>query len=169
MGDIGYHTDRLNRSHLIIGVHDRHKDCLVSDRCREMCWIDQAIPINREDGDDIALTFEEAEWRRDGGVFNCRGDDVIAVCPIAKGDALQREIVRLTPTPGEHDCLRFSTDERCDLFPRTANRRARTLAIGMITGWIAKVLTEVWLHRLEHNGIYWCRSVIVQVDWWHHC
>src|SRR4051794_2273678 len=113
MGYLGYDTDRLNGSHLIIGVHDGHKDRLVSDSCREMRWIDQAITINREDGDYIALTFEEAEWRRDGRVLNCRGDDVIAVCSIAKGYALQREIVRLTPTPGEHDCPRFSTDERC--------------------------------------------------------
>src|SRR4051794_3855513 len=94
---------------------------------------------------------------------------MIAVCSIANGYTLQRKIVRLTPTPGEHDRLRYSTDERCDLFPRMADRRACTLAIGMITGRIAEVITEVWLHRREHNWVYRRRGVIVQVDWWHRC
>lgn len=80
--------DGLDRSHPVVGVHDRDQDSLAGNGPFDLGRIDQAVPIYRQVSHLEPLPFQVAAGVEDRQVFDLGSDDMIAAAPVGLGDTL---------------------------------------------------------------------------------
>src|SRR5262249_56190375 len=73
---------------LVVGVHDAHQRGGAVEGLADRLGIDQAVAVNRQDGDPAAEPLEEVTRLKRGGMLDGAGDDVGAPGPAAE-DAVQ--------------------------------------------------------------------------------
>jgi hypothetical protein len=118
--------DRLDRADLVVGMHHAHEDGARRERAPDIVGIDAARPVDREIGDAGALALEEAAWGQDRRVLDLTGDDLIAGFASGEEDALERQIVGLAATAGEHHLARPTAQQRGEGLPKASARSCRT-------------------------------------------
>src|SRR5690242_10605928 len=119
LADLG---PRLQHANLIVGGHDGHQNGLVVHGALKVFEVYQAVFLNREVGDTIAIFFQALAGVEHGLVLGDSGDDVIALLAIHFGDALDCEVVALGSAGGKNDLLGGGADQLGDAFARQFNR-----------------------------------------------
>ena len=81
MANITDFGNRLDRSDLIIGIHDRHQTGIRPDRFRYLFRFYDPVPSNIKQSDLKAFVFQRFECMQNRMVFKCCGDDVFFTVP----------------------------------------------------------------------------------------
>ena len=97
-GDLG---DRLDRSHLVVGVHDRDEDGPGCDRLPHIVRIHHPVPIHRQDRHPRAKFLQEPARVERRRMFHCSRDDMVPRVPVCEVDPLDGMVVRLAPAAGK--------------------------------------------------------------------
>ena len=80
-GQAGDLADRLDRPHLVVGMHDAHQDGSFRDGFFESLQVDDPVRIDGHIGDVVPVSGGQVlADLRDGGMFEGRGDDVVSPC-----------------------------------------------------------------------------------------
>src|SRR5712691_1383236 len=124
----------LERTHLVIGVHNTNEEGLGRDGFADIIRIDHARPIHREIRHLQTLLFQETAEVEGGRVLDRRGNNVATSVSIGIGNSLQDSIIRLTPPTREHDFRSGASQERCDPGSGALHRFFGGLAISMRAG-----------------------------------
>src|SRR5664279_3724608 len=85
---------RLNRSNFVVCRHDADETGLSCDSFQKVVGIDQAVLIDREQGDLESTAPEPFTCREYSRVFYRRGNYVVFPVPVRKGCTFQYEVVR---------------------------------------------------------------------------
>jgi hypothetical protein len=93
----------LERTYLVIGMHNTNQESLGRDGFADIFRVDHSRPIHREIRHQQTLLFQETAGVDRGRVLDRRGDNVVTSVSIGIGNSLQDGIVRLTPPTCEHD------------------------------------------------------------------
>src|SRR3954452_8785327 len=110
--------DRLERSDLVIGEHDRDEDRLVVERRLELVGVHAAVPIDRKFDDLEAELLEVPQGMADRVMLDRRRHDAVAMSLACPRRALQRQVVRLGPARREHDLPGAGIEAAGDTFMR---------------------------------------------------
>ena len=102
-GHSGDLADRLDRPHLVVGVHDAHQDGPFRDGFFESLHVDDPVRIDGHTGDLVPVSGQELADLRDGGMFEGRGDDVITLPAMHPCSAFDGMVVRFRPAAREED------------------------------------------------------------------
>ena len=95
--------DRLNRSNLIVGVHDRNQNRVGPDGAPHVAGIDNAVARNRQPRNLPTLLLEILTRVKNGMVFDPGTNDVPALGFLRLGNAANRKIIRFrAATDEEH-------------------------------------------------------------------
>ena len=100
-------ADRLKRADLIIGGHDADQDGPRRQGLRNLLDRYAAVSVHRQDRELKSLAAEAAQRIEDGLVLGGGRDEMIAVWPVERGDALEGEIVAFGGAAGEDDFARM--------------------------------------------------------------
>ena len=93
----------LNRSDLVVGMHDRDKDCFSGNRLPDVVGIDQAISIHGQDRNLETLLLQEMAGLQDGVMLDGGGNDMIPLALPGVGHPFDGRVVALRPAAGEDD------------------------------------------------------------------
>ena len=96
----------LERTYLVIGVHNTNQEGLGRDGFADIIRVDHPRPIHREIRHPQALLFQETAGVDRGRVLDRRGNNVVTSVSIGIGNSLQDSIVRLASATREHDFCR---------------------------------------------------------------
>ena len=158
--------DRLDRSDLVVGEHDRDEDRPVRERRADRGDVDQAVGPHRHVRDPEPLPLEAPGDVEAGALLDDRGDEVVPLVAVCVGDALEREIDRLRAARREDDLPRIAgADEPGELLARPLHRALRLPAVRVgAAGRMAEPLGEVGEHRGQHARVDRRRRLRVHED-----
>mmetsp|Transcript_6707 Transcript_6707/g.14649 ORF Transcript_6707/g.14649 Transcript_6707/m.14649 type:complete len:368 (-) Transcript_6707:290-1393(-) len=114
--------NRLDDANLVVDVHDRDEARVGAHRRRELVHVDQAVLLDRKEGDVEALLLQVAARVEHALVLGLRGDDVVLSGVVEVGDALDGHVVRLGRARREDDLLALGAHERRNLVPGLLDR-----------------------------------------------
>ena len=125
---------RFDSADLIVGSHYRDENRLIGKSIPQSIQIDQAICPHRQIGHSITFSLQTLATVQHRLVFDCTGNDVVALLGICFGDPFDRNIVRLRGTAGKNYLpWRCRMNQRGDLFARAVYRRFTVPAEYVIT------------------------------------
>src|SRR5271155_1773174 len=114
--------DWMDRSNLIVSVHDRDQDSLVRNRLAHVVWVNHPVLVYLEISDRrLALALQRAATIEDCLMLSDAGDNVIALVLVEVEHALDGEIIGFGRTAGKDDLLGFGVDQVCNLITRLVN------------------------------------------------
>ncbi len=155
--------DVLHGADFVVAVHDADEDGVGGEGGGELVEIDEALAVDREAGDPVAILCQASTRIEDGLVLRRRRDDVSAF--VQPGYPLDRQIVRFGRARREDDFLRRDVQRLGDgaarLVDGVAGLRAERVAGA---GGVAENFGEVGTHRLEHAVIDGRRGVAIEID-----
>ena len=161
MGQIGDFGDGLNGAHLVIGMHDGNQNGLWSNGSGHIIGINQSVTIDLQIGHFKTFIFQKTTHLNYRGMFNGRGNDVVALIPISISHTFNRIIVGLGPAAGENDFIDTAAEHVSYLSSGRFHGFFGGNAVPMTTGRIAKMFIQIRQHGLSHPRINGRRSVII--------
>src|SRR5215475_14561570 len=96
-------SNGLERTYLVIGVHNTNQEGLGRDGFADIIRVDHPRPIHWKIRHPQTLLFQKTTGIDRGRVLDRRGNNVMTSVSIGIGNAFQDSIVRLTPPAREHD------------------------------------------------------------------
>ena len=158
--------DIVQRSDLIVRVHDRDQHRARRDGTAHRVGVDRSVAVDRQHRDRRAARLLQrlagVEHRL---VLGGGGDDVLAALRMKLDRALDRQVVRLGRAAGENDVARLGVDQGGDLRPRLLDRLFGLPAPRVAAARrVAEALAEVRQHGFEHARIDRRGGVVVEVD-----
>ena len=164
--------ERLDHADLVMRRHHRNQEGAVRHRRGQPVEVDEAARLDRQIADREALALQRGGAFEHTFVLGRQHDQMVTnlaagrrMGPREMSDALQRQIVRLGSTRGEHDLARIGVDQPRHLAARHFDRRHRVAAIdGALAVRVAEMLGEIGQHRFEHARVEWRRGLIVEID-----
>ena len=155
----------LDDADLVVCVHDADENGLVVHGALEVFDVDEAVGLDREVGDAVALLLKLLAGVERGLVLGDLGDDVVAALLVHLGDALDGEVGGFGGSGGEDDLLGGSTDELGDLLAGLLDALLGFPAEGVVAaGGVAEDAGEVGHHGLKHARVERGGGVVVHVD-----
>lgn len=115
LGDVGDLSDGLDRTDLIVGVHDGDEDGRRRKSLFNVGGVHEAGFIYRHDGKAESLGFEIPADFDHGRMLDSGRDDVVASVAQSFSDAADGKVVRLGAAAGEDDLI-----GACPTSPRPA-------------------------------------------------
>src|SRR6476660_6542912 len=91
-------SNRLNCANLVIRIHYRDQDSLISNRSRHSIWINQPIRINRKIRRMETKAVQILTGMKNGVMLYRRSNDMIALLLRGKGHPFNRQIIALRTT-----------------------------------------------------------------------
>ena len=121
--------NRLNGADLVIRKQDRYEAGVLADRAAHLLGRDDAVFMNVQQRDIVAVLFKLLERMQHGVMLKRRGNDVLFPFPRADGRrGKDRLVVRLAAAGGEGDLPRLGAQTPGYRFPRCGKRLRRFLA-----------------------------------------
>ena len=155
--------NRLDRSDFVVGRHHRDEHGVGAQRTRDVVRIDEAVPVDRQDGEPPAFAFESSARVEHRPVLDRAGDQVRAR-PAAR-DALQRDGVRFGGPRREENFRIAGPEGLGDVLARLLDC-GRCVAAEYVRAVrrVAVVLREVRQHCIEHARVGRRRGVVIEID-----
>ena len=154
----------LNRTGLVVGMHDGDEDRVLTNRRVQVLKADQPLTVHRQVGHLESFLLQLLHGPQDRGMLDGGGDEVPPFLGVAGGDSPDGGVVGLGPPAGEDDLLGQAADEIGDPLPGGLHRLAGLLSEFVNRRGVAEVLEKVRRHGLQHPWIHSRRGVVVQVD-----
>src|SRR5262245_16224220 len=161
--------DWLDRSRLIVGMHNADQNRACIDRAPDRIWIDLPRAIDLYVADFGAEPFEKCEGLKDCGMFRHLRDDVVAF--LTKGEIAANEgaVVGFTSSAREYNLLRHASQQRGDLTSGTVESRLGGARRPVVAGWVSEGFLQQRQHGGDHPRIDGRAGVVVEVDRRHLC
>ena len=104
--------DGLDRPHLVVGVHDGDEGGPVGDGPSHVVGIHAAVRVHGQVGHlETEALLQLVAGVEDSVVLDGRGDDVVALVALAKGDAPEGQVIALRATTGEDNFPLFCSQD----------------------------------------------------------
>ena len=155
---------RLNRADLVVDCHDRHQCRPGIELPREVSDVDEAYCRHPPLGDPEPLALEPMRGREHTLVLERRGDHAVqAASACGPGAALDRQVVGLGATRGEHDLVRSGAQHIRDGFARRFERRLRGASTAMTARRVSRMVGEKREHGLDRLGPHRSTGRVIEV------
>ena len=129
--NFSYLAYRLYGAYLIVGVHHRNKDGLVSDGLLDILRVNQSILIYGKVGYSESPFLQKLTGLYHSVMLDGSGNDVISCVFIGIGNTLYSKVVCLCPPAGKHNFLTLGINKAGDLVSCFFNSFSCFLAIGI--------------------------------------
>ncbi|OPZ80451.1 MAG: hypothetical protein BWY76_03352 [bacterium ADurb.Bin429] len=149
-GDATDLGDGLNRTHLIVGVHDADEKGLRHDRPSYFLRVHQSRAVAAHAGHHGAQAFQKAAGRQDSGMLDVCGDDVPTAASRREEGTLQRGVIRFRAPAGEDDLVRRTAQQVRHLVACALDGHPRGQTCPVLTGGIPVMLGEIRQHGDTH-------------------
>ncbi len=157
----------LNRSHLVIGVHDRDEDRLRRQDLFERFQVDQPRPVHGNGAHSESHGLKMPADLCDGRMLDGGGDNMAPVIPPGESGALDGMVVGFRSAAGENNFDGIAIEKIGRLAPGLFDGLSGFDAVSMGTGRISKVIGEERPHGLVDVRIDGRGGVVIQVDGFH--
>ena len=162
---LGYLRHRLQDARLIVGMHQRDQQRVVTDRVQNRIGRHMSLRIGRHESDFESLSAEYGERLEYRFVFDARTDDMsLADLKTMRSQSEDRQIVTFRRTAGEDDFVPTGLDNPSDLFACQVDGLLGLLAKFMRTPRIPIQRSQDLEHRDPYARIGGVRRVAVQVE-----
>ncbi len=168
--NLGNLLDRLDRTRLIVRVHDRNQARLWPHRGGDRLRIDDATAIWRHVRRGEPLSLQGLRRVQHGVVLDGGGDDVRQRAivwesePRSPGDTAQGEVIALGRPTGEDDLTWLAAENASAGGARLVDRRARLLPKLIDAGGVPVPLREVGEHRGQYVRVEWGGRRVIEID-----
>ena len=156
--------DWLDRTDLIVGVHDADKDRARCDYLAQIVGINPAATVNRQVGYSCAQSFEKPARFNDRWMLDLRGDDMIALVAKCEEYALEGEVVGLAATARENNLIVVAAEQSRYLAPRRLKGSPCRRRGPVPARWIAVVVLEKRTHCGGDRWIDRRAGIVVEID-----
>src|SRR5580658_9995019 len=158
--------NRLDHAYLVVSKHDSDQDGLIVDGPLQVFQVDQAVRLNRQVGDAIAVLFEALTGIEHRFVLGDLGNDVVAPLAIHLGYALDGQVIALGRARGKDDFLGGGANQLRYLLASMLYGLLGFPSEGVVAaGCITELGGEEGNHRLKHARIHRRGGVVIHVDW----
>src|SRR3984957_19566440 len=158
--------DRLHHAYLVVSKHDSDEDGLVVDGPLQVFEVDQAIRLNGQVGDTVAVLFQALTGIEHRFVLGYLGNDVVAALTIHLGYALDGQVVALGRARGKDDFLGGGANQLGYLLTSLLYGLLGFPSKGVVAaGCITELGGEEGNHRIKHTRIHRRGGVVIHVDW----
>ncbi len=155
---------RLDRTDLVVCVHDADEAAVRGDRLADVVGIDEALRVDPHIGDRRAQALQIAAWFECRRMLDLGGDHVRGTATTSKEQALQGEIVGFAAAAREHDFIRRTAEECGHLAAGGLQGSLRRCARPVTARGIAIRTFQQGPHGRGDRGINGCARVVVEVD-----
>ena len=163
--DLADRGDILDHADFVVHEHHRDDDRVRAQRRTERVEVEEAVILDVEIRDLVALTLQFAHGVERGLVLRPDGDEMLALVLVEVGSALQRQVDRLRRAGRPYQFLRVAADERGDVPARLFDGRLGGPAERMRTrGRIAEFLGQVGDHLLRDTRVHRRGRRIIEID-----
>src|SRR3984885_912812 len=164
--DLAGVRNRLHHTYLVVSKHDSDQDVLVVDGPLQVFEVDQAIRLNRQVGDAVAVLFQALTGIEHRFVLGYLGNDVVAALTIHLGYALDGQVVALGRARGKDDFLGGGANQLGYLLTSLLYGLLGFPSKGVVAaGCITELGGEEGNHRIKHTRIHRRGGVVIHVDW----
>ena len=163
-GDACALLNRLDRAHLVVGVHDADEDRARRDRPAQVVGIAAPESIHGQVSYPRAEAFKKTARLDDRWVLDPGSDDVIATAAPGEVCAFERKIVGLASAAGEDDFVILTAEQSSDLPARFFKGGFGGRGGPMTAGGVAEIIRKKRLHRCGNRWIDGCACVVIEVD-----
>ena len=164
MGNSCAVLDRLDRTDLVVGVHDADEDRARRDRPAKVVGVNPARTVNGQIGHPRAQAFEKPARFDDRWMLDLRGDDVIALVAKRKEHALEGKVICLATAARENDLVVVATEQSRHLAARRLKRGFRRGRGPMPARRIAVMILKKRTHHRGDRGIDGRACVVVEIN-----
>lgn len=178
----GEFGDGLNDTRFVVGEHRGDEASFRIDQARQVDRRDNAVCINSNFVDGVAVFGEMVGEGGDAGVFNGRDDEIRLQNPQAADRCRGRrarkktvdcQVVGFGAAAGENDAVSVSaagsrTEQLGDSVAGVFQRAAGATAKFVLTGWVQTWLGVASAHRFDDLRQYRRRGVVIEIDWCAH-
>ena len=155
----------LDRSDLVIAVHDGDQHGLIGDRFAKLIKIDQSVLAHGQVSHPATMFFQSLTGVQHRFVLGRGSDDMVALLGIHLRHTFNCQIVRFRGAAGEDDLFGRGANQIGDLFAALFHGFLRDPAEAVIAaGGVAKILGEIRQHGLKHTGIHARGRVIIEIN-----
>ena len=166
--DPGDFIDRLNRSDLVVGMHDGNQDGVRPDGGGHIVQADHAGVIDIHIGGLETLLFQVSAHVQDCRVLHGAGDNVTAFSLKRSGHAFDGVVVGFGAAGGEEYLFRPAVEQTGHLPPGPLHRFFGANAVPVGTGRVAEIGLQERAHGRDHFRVVGRGAIIVQVDGLNH-
>ncbi|MCY1415436.1 hypothetical protein D9M71_309180 [compost metagenome] len=157
-GQLADGGDVVDGADLVVHVHDRNQDGVVTQRGLDLGRSDQAVFGRVQIGHFEAFALELAAGVQHRLVLDLRGDDVLALAGVEVRGTLDRQVVGLGGAGGPDDLARIGIDQFGDLAAGVFHRflglpaehvgtRGRVAEIAVHQQAVSHFLSDTRIHR----------------------
>jgi hypothetical protein len=156
--------NRLQRAHLVVGVHHRDQGRVGPDRCGQLLGGDATEPVDGQHSQRPTLIAQVERRCHDRGMFD-RADHQVALVRLqCARHTQQRQVVGLGRAARERDLLGPRADQCSHLFARPGNSLRGASTEGVGAGGIAVLATQPRQHGNQHLRRNRGGGVEVEID-----
>ena len=166
-GDADDLADRLDRPHLVVGMHDAHQDGSFRDGVFESLHVDDPLRIDGHIGDIESFGGQVLADLRHGGMFEGRGNDVISPAAMRPCSTLDGMVVRFRPAAREEDLGGSASEQSRHLSAGLLDALAGLNTVFVAARGVAEMLPDVGEHGRGNLGADGRSGVVIQVDGFH--
>ena len=159
--------DRLDRSDLVINIHDRDQDRIRPQRLPQSLQIDDAAAVDRDSRHFVPFLLKGLHRLRDRVMLERRRHDVTSLVPQRAHRGADRGVVRFRTAGGKYDLPRLALQCSRDLLPRLLHETFRLHPLRMHGGRISVIRSEDLHHDVCHGIEGPGRRCIVQICFSH--
>ncbi len=158
--------DVLQRTGLVVGVHDRNQRRVVAQRSLDLARVHDAVVVRHEQGHVENFLLERFEDVDDGLVLGHLADQVPPAAGLVVCDPRDRKVVRLGRARSEYDTVRVDADQSRDLASRRLDDPVGLLPVLVARRRVAEQcgIPEYTDHGIGDSRIHRRRRGVVEVD-----
>src|SRR5580658_2180097 len=158
--------NRLDHAYLVVSKHDSDQDGLIVDGPLQVFQVDQAIRLNRQVSDAVAVLFQALTGIEHRFVLGYLGNYVVAALAIHLGNALDGQVIALGRARGKDDFLGGGANQLGYLLTSLLYGLLGFPSKGVVAaGFITELGGEEGNHRIKHTRIHRRGGVVIHVDW----
>ena len=167
-------ANRLNRSDLVVGMHNAYQTRVRSDGGFNVIRRHDAIFITLDHRHFATQLLHKFRWLTNSRVLDCRNHQVrrssrLSLCNLSASqhDSFDRKIVTLRSPAGENNFIAITAQEERNFGTSIFDRLRCSSAERVAAGWVTVVASQKRLHRFHDTGRNGCGRVVVQINLLH--
>ena len=158
----------LNRSGLVVAVHDRDEAGVVGDQLSEFGRRSEPFAVDREQVQTETFMMVQMFHRFYHSVmFGGADDEMRFLFAILISRAEYGDVVRLGTARRKVQLGRFTVDDTCYCLARLLQRHFGVASEHMNGTGVAVTFIQIRKHCFHHSRIYRRRGIMIEVNWFH--
>ncbi len=159
--------NRLNRSNLIIRIHDRNQNRIWSKHCGDLFDGHQPFAIRFKIRNfESFFLFQMNHRLQNSMMFNRSSDEMFALFLIGTRISKDRQVIGLCSPRREKNFVWSDMENICDRLTRIIQVIFDFFSKRMKAGWISKFFSKIRQHHLANTRVDGSGGRMIKIDVW---